>query len=120
MNKLEDAFYTEFLSWQYMIHEMPELKTHKDIHSQIKPQHRIGNYVADFLVFHRIVVEVDGHDYHKTKEQREYDYKKTRYLQKKGYTVVRFTGTEVFLDPVGCWREVKDILYKLLSGEIDE
>lgn len=67
----------------------------------------IGPYKVDFL-YGDCVVELDGHEYHKTKEQRDYDYKRERYLQKSGYIVIRFTGTEVFLDARKC---VMDMVY---------
>ncbi len=64
----------------------------------LKPQEVLGIYKVDFL-YNDCVVEIDGHESHKTKEQREYDYVRERYLMKKGYKVIRFMGTEVFLDP---------------------
>jgi hypothetical protein len=73
------------------------------------PEVIIGPYKVDFVYLDKIVVEIDGHEYHKTKEQRDYDYKRERYLMKKGYIVVRFTGTEIFLDSETCAEEVCDI-----------
>jgi len=85
-----------------------------DIHIQqtIKP------YRVDFLVekidyvgdlentrfsTKKIVVECDGHDFHeRTKEQAKKDKKRDRDLQKAGYLVMRFTGSEIFADAVGC------------------
>ena len=61
----------------------------------------IGPYKVDFT-YGDCVIELDGHEYHKTKEQRDHDYKRERYLQKLGYNVIRFTGTEVFLDDRKC------------------
>lgn len=61
----------------------------------------IGPYKVDFT-YGICVVELDGHEYHKTKEQRDYDYKRERYLQRCGHIVIRFTGTEVFLDARKC------------------
>ena len=62
----------------------------------------IGIYKPDFMLSHNIIIEIDGHEYHKTKEQRESDYIRERYFQKKGYKIIRFTGTEVFLDAEKC------------------
>jgi len=62
----------------------------------------IGPYKVDFVYGDYTVIELDGHEYHKTKEQRDHDYKRERYLQKLGYIVIRFTGTEVFLDARSC------------------
>jgi len=75
----------------------------------LKPQVAIGIYKVDFLYHEDCVIEIDGHENHKTKEQREYDYTRERYLMKKGYKVIRFMGTEVFLDPHKCVMEMIEI-----------
>lgn len=75
----------------------------------IKPQYKIGNYRADFLVYQNgllehpttpVVVELDGHDFHdKDKHQRTYEKSRDRFLVKQGYKVLHFTGSEVVADP---------------------
>lgn len=65
----------------------------------LKAQYNIGKYWVDFFIPKKgIVIELDGHPYHKTKEQRTYDANRERYLEKQGYQVIRFTGTEIFND----------------------
>ena len=58
-----------------------------------KAQKRIDIYVVDFYIkdFNgdEYVIEIDGQESHKTKEQRFHDYNRERYLQKKGIHVVR-------------------------------
>ena len=76
----------------------------------LKPQVVVGIYKVDFI-FNDCVIEIDGHEFHKTKEQREYDYVRERYLMKKGYKIIRFMGTEVFLDPHKCVMEMIEIGY---------
>lgn len=67
------------------------------------PQVEIGPYRADFAFTDRkILVELDGHDYHKTKEQRTHDAKRDRYLQENGWQVIRFTGSEVYRNTDAC------------------
>lgn len=52
-------------------------------------------------------VEVDGHDFHeKTKEQAEHDKERDRLVQAEGWAVARFTGSEVYRDPVACAKKV--------------
>lgn len=72
-------------------------------------------YYADIVVTYpgdneselKIVVECDGHDYHeRTKEQAARDKARDRAMQRLGYTVIRFTGSEIWRDPVGCAKEV--------------
>jgi len=75
-------------------------------------------YLVDFVVWFinknigtfDVVVELDGHEFHeKTKEQSKRDKKKDRFLQRCGYNIARFTGSEVFNDPDSCIEEVRKI-----------
>lgn len=71
------------------------------------PQHEVGPYRLDFAIPEkRIAIELDGHDYHKTKEQRTKDAKRDRYLTELGWTVLRFTGTEIYRDPKSCVAQI--------------
>lgn len=75
------------------------------------PQYKIGDYHVDFLVDNtNIVVECDGYDHHKTTEQIRSDYQRERFLQKQGYLVVRFSGTEINDNPDECCREISEII----------
>jgi very-short-patch-repair endonuclease len=71
-------------------------------------------YRVDFLVgaimrehLLQAVVECDGHDFHeKTKEQARHDKARDRALQRRGFNVIRFTGSEIHQDADRCAREV--------------
>ncbi len=77
------------------------------------PQVNIGPYRVDFAVLEKkVVIELDGHDYHSSKIQRTKDAERQRYLQQNGYTVVRFTGTEIHNDVNKCVWDVLEILNK--------
>lgn len=53
-----------------------------------------------------IGVEIDGHDYHeRTKEQARKDKSRQRLLEKNNYRIIRFTGSEIFKDPMACTDE---------------
>jgi very-short-patch-repair endonuclease len=68
------------------------------------------NYRIDFAISSRkLAIELDGHEYHKTKEQRTDDAKRERALQKVGWAVIRFTGTEVFSDVYKCVSDVLEL-----------
>lgn len=79
-----------------------------------KAQKRIDIYVVDFYIKTisgvQLVIELDGQESHKTKEQRFRDYNRERYLQKKGIHVVRFMGTEAYLDADKCIDEFNEIM----------
>lgn len=108
MNKIEKMFFDAYLDSEGITedNECCILKHHM----------QIGIYQPDFVFEEdKIVIEIDGHDYHKTKEQRFNDYTRERYLMKNGYTVIRFMGTEVFLNAEKCVEEMFEIM-----GVIDE
>ena len=87
-----------------------------------KAQKRIDIYVVDFYIkdFNgdEYVIEIDGQESHKTKEQRFHDYNRERYLQKKGIHVVRFMGTEAYLDADGCIDEFEKIRDYMINKDV--
>ena len=73
----------------------------------VTPQHEIEPYRLDFSIQeYEIAIELDGHEYHKTKEQRTADAKRDRFFTSIGWTVLRFTGSEIHADVAGCALEV--------------
>jgi very-short-patch-repair endonuclease len=79
----------------------------------IQQQANIAKWRMDFLVHHwlddwnRFVVECDGHDFHeRTKDQAANDRSRDRAMAMMGLTVLRFTGSEIWNDPLGCARQV--------------
>lgn len=88
-------------------------------------QHEVAvaghNYRLDFAIIswergqrdyaHRVAIEVDGHDFHeRTKEQAARDRSRDRALTAAGWLVIRFTGSEVWRDPVACVAQVSELL----------
>lgn len=57
----------------------------------------------------RVAVELDGHDFHeRTKEQASRDKRRDRVLAANGWTTLRFTGSDVYADPLKVLDEVVD------------
>lgn len=80
------------------------------------PQLRVGQYRADFAIINGdvgIFVEVDGHEFHSTPEQKERDAKRDRELLLAGWVTVRFTGREIYRNPSGCVDEILALVRKL-------
>lgn len=68
--------------------------------NELEPQWEVSasghNYRLDFAIPSKMIAfELDGHEFHKTKEQRTNDTRRERNLQKEGWKVIRFTGTEI-------------------------
>ncbi len=70
-------------------------------------------YRPDFLVFYdggTVAIELDGHEYHKTKEQRRADAARDRWFAARGITTLRWTGSDVAANPQACVKELLDVL----------
>jgi len=64
-------------------------------------------YRVDFFIpSQKVIVELYGYEYHKTKQKITRDAERARYLQRLGFQVVGFTGPEVFRDVQKCINEV--------------
>ena len=62
-------------------------------------QHAIGNYIVDFVSIKRkVIIELAGSPH---LEQEEYDKERTKYLESKGYKVIRFWNNQVMNDMNG-------------------
>ena len=70
---------------------------------------------SPFGVLPRIVVECDGFEYHKNKEQFINDRKRDRLLKSHGYDVVRFSGSEIYADPLVPAKELLDYLAEVAN-----
>ncbi len=70
-------------------------------------------YKPDFLIHTcdiSFVIEIDGFNSHSTKEQLIHDKKRDREFLKHSMPTIRFTGTEVFKNPLECAKETISIL----------
>lgn len=85
------------------------------------PQLCIGNYRVDFgYINERVAVELDGHDYHSSKQQRAYDAKRDRFLQSEGWKVIRFTGSEVWNGCMEVAAETNAVINKIKGEQVKE
>jgi very-short-patch-repair endonuclease len=89
----------------------------------IMPQAPVGPYRLDFLIgakFHDrayqniLAIECDGHEFHeKTKEQAAKDKSRDRALVSGGLRVMRFTGSEIYRDAIGCANQISEALFTI-------
>lgn len=62
---------------------------------KFKRQVPIGDYIVDFLCVEKmLVIEIDGSQ-HNTEKVMLYDTKRTEYLNKRGFKVLRFWNNEI-------------------------
>ena len=73
-------------------------------------QFSIGHYIVDFYCHkHKLAIELDGAG-HFTEEGREYDARRTEFLNSEGITVIRFENTLIFNYPMQVLEEIKSRL----------
>jgi len=79
---------------------------------RFRRQQPVGPFVVDFFCpAAKLIVELDG-DQHGTDEAIAYDARRARWLEERGYKVLRFANREVSKDHVidAIWREVESRL----------
>lgn len=88
----------------------------------VQPQAQLEGWRVDFLIYawefgrvsgkaqwRRLIVECDGHNFHeRTKEQAAKDRGRDREFQLRGYTILRFIGSELYANPLDCARQIGD------------
>jgi very-short-patch-repair endonuclease len=58
-----------------------------------------------------VFIECDGHDFHeRTKQQAANDRQKDREIQRNGYPILRFTGSEIYANATGCAAEIFEFM----------
>lgn len=120
MNKIEQQF-ADALCEYYEVDDFNTLDA-KNIGDFVKvySQYPVGIYIVDFVFTTfldeiKFVVEIDGQESHKTKEQRFRDYQRERFLQAEGFIIIRFTGSEIFVNPSKCVEEAMDMMTDFLG-----
>lgn len=94
----------ECLLWEYLRNDSLGVK--------FKRQHIIGEYIVDFVcITQKLVIELDG-EYHQLPEQKVSDAERTKWLEVKGYHVVRFTNEELFGNINKVLETIKEKLYE--------
>jgi very-short-patch-repair endonuclease len=102
-------------------HGMVVLPIETEWQATVYSQRVVGTYRLDFALHVEasqsgrvlsmwIGVECDGHEFHeKTKEQVARDKARDRYLTTQGIRLLRFSGSEIYRDNVGCAQQVMSL-----------
>lgn len=79
-------------------------------------QHSISNYIADFYCHSmKLIIEVDG-AIHDSTEAIEYDNDRTYVLKEFGFTVIRFSNSEIFENIDLVIEKIREVLKSLHLG----
>src|SRR5574341_146240 len=77
-------------------------------------QHAIGKYITDFCAPRKkLVIELDGSQH---LEHQEHDENRTKYLESRGYTILRFWNDQVMNDMEGVIESIPEALESKLRG----
>jgi len=94
---------------------------------KFRRQHPIGPYIADFVCLERkLIIELDGSQ-HALPEELLKDSQRSEWLEKEGYSVLRFWDNEVLTNTEGVLEVIRERLYRtpapqsppLKGGEVD-
>ena len=70
-------------------------------------------YHLDFAIPECLLaIEIDGHQWHSSRQQRQHDSQRDRILTGFGWRVLRFTASEILRNADGCAAEVAALLKK--------
>ena len=82
---------------------------------KFRRQHIIGDYIADFICLeHNLIIEIDGR-YHQLPTQQMKDEDRTKWLESKGFKVIRFTNEEVTGDIEAVMKKIRKFI---INGQL--
>ena len=79
---------------------------------KFRRQYPIDMYIVDFICHEKmLIIEIDGGQ-HNEIDNREYDNKRTEYLNSKGFSVIRFWNIDIDQNIEGVYEEILKALEK--------
>jgi very-short-patch-repair endonuclease len=92
--------------WYYLCNRQIE-------NTKFRRQQQIDKYIVDFVSFdNKIVIEVDGGQHNETFYQAQ-DIQRTKILEQKGYTVLRYWDNEVLQDTESVVEDIRQKISQL-------
>ena len=84
---------------------------------KFRRQHPVGQYIADFVCLGRkLIIELDGGQ-HTLREKILQDRQRDAWLEKEGYTVLRFWDNEVLINTSGVLEVIRERLHRTPSPQ---
>lgn len=75
-------------------------------------------FVNKFNTNKKIIIECDGYEFHqKTKEQVQHDNEREYKLKMAGYEVIRFSGSQIYNNPLKCAEDTYNYIMKSIKEE---
>ena len=105
-----EATFPERKLWHFLCKEQTGVK--------FRRQHPIGPYIADFYARQAgLVIEVDGKESHKEKDQIAYDHDRDLFMQNLGLTVLRFPAKEIIARPDAVVKRIVEYAKEFILAE---
>jgi len=83
-------------------------------------EHPVAPYILDFAnVKNRLAIEVDGAT-HAGEDEMAYDERRTKFLESKGWTVLRFLNTDIYNSLEGVLDTIRNAILSREAGEVAE
>ncbi|MEP0860619.1 MAG: methionine synthase [Ignavibacterium sp.] len=112
-NHRDNPTKAEMIIWEFI--KSKQLEKFK-----FRRQHIIGKYIADFVCLDRkLIIEIDG-KIHQLPENKESDEIRTKWLESKGFKVIRFTNDQVLTDTQNVLNKIVEILINQKSHKLLE
>lgn len=84
---------------------------------KFRRQHVVGPYITDFCCLDRkLVIELDGGQH---AENQEHDIHRTRFLEQKGFVILRFWDNQILKEPQSVIESISRALTLSLSHPAD-
>jgi very-short-patch-repair endonuclease len=78
---------------------------------KFRRQHKIGKYIVDFCCPEKqLIIEIDGGQ-HNTEKGREKDFIRQKYLENRGFKIVRFWNIDIDNNIQGVGQKIFEILF---------
>lgn len=78
---------------------------------KFREQVDIGPYCVDFVLSESIIVELVGAEHHAERQRFEYDTEREAWLFEQGYTVLRFSGTQILYRTENVARTIDSVVH---------
>jgi len=73
---------------------------------KFRRQHPIGKYIVDFICIEKfLIIELDGSQ-HNQEENRKYDLERTKYLESRGYKILRYWNSDIDKNISGIYDDI--------------
>lgn len=80
---------------------------------RIKTQVPCGKFFIDIAIpKYKLAIECDGKAYHSSPDQKRHDERKNRYLRKNGWSVLRFSGSDIHSKLGNCLKRIESKIHK--------